>query len=266
MAGQCSSIVAGSDLVGVIVDTHAHLTGTGPKRADEMVETARRSGVVRVLAVGSTVESSEDSICLANRHREIFAATGIHPNEVTVHDDIEAIDRMAGASRTRAIGETGLDYYREHTDHQLQRASLLAHLEIAAKRGLPIVIHNRSADEDVLSLLGQFRGSVTGIMHCFSGGLDLARRVLDLGYFLSFAGNLTYPSASHIREVAAWAPLDMVLVETDTPYLSPVPVRGKPNQPANVVHTLLALAECRQMEPGLLASAVGANAAKLLRW
>ncbi len=266
MARQGSSIVERSDLGGAVVDTHAHLTGFGPERADEMVEAARRSGLVRMLAVGSTVTSSEDAIGLATRHPEVFAATGIHPNEVTDDDDFAAIERLAGDSRTRAIGETGLDYYREHTDHALQRTSLLAHLEIAAKRRLPIVIHNRSADDDTLNLLDQFRGRVTGIMHCFSGGTDLARRVLDLGYYLSFAGNLTYPRASQLREVAAWAPLDRLLVETDTPYLSPVPLRGKPNQPANVVYTLRALAECRGMAPDALASVIAANATRLLGW
>jgi TatD DNase family protein len=266
MAGQRSSILEPSGSNGPIVDTHAHLTGSGSERADEMVETARRSGLVRVLAVGSTVTSSEEAVRLADRHADVFAATGIHPNEVTNHDDLAAIERLAGESRTRAIGETGLDYYRDSTDRGLQRASLLAHLELAAKRRLPIVIHNRQADEDLLTLLDQFRGRVTGIMHCFSGGLDLARRVLDLGYHLSFAGNLTYPSATEIRDVAAWAPLDMILVETDTPYLSPVPLRGKPNQPANVVHTLRVLAGCRGIEQGVLASAIAVNAATLLRW
>jgi TatD DNase family protein len=266
MAGQCSSIVEPSDPAAPVVDTHAHLTGSGSVRADEMVEAARRAGLVRLMAVGSTVESSKEAVQLADRHPDVFAATGIHPNEVTAHDDFSAIERLAGESRTRAIGETGLDYYRDHTDHGLQRASLLAHLELAAQRRLPIVIHNRQADEDVLTLLQQFRGRVIGIMHCFSGGLDLAKRVIDLGFYVSFAGNLTYPSAVHIREVAAWAPLDMILVETDTPYLSPVPLRGKPNQPANVVHTLWALAECRRMERGVLASAIAANAATLFRW
>ena len=266
MGGQGASILDRKGFDGPVVDTHAHLTGAGPEHADALIAEARQNGLVRVLAVGTTVQSSREAIRLADRHDEVFAASGIHPNEVTAQDGIEAIDSLAGGSRVRAIGETGLDYYRDRTDRALQRASLLAHLEVAAKRRLPIVIHNRLADEDVVELLNRFRGRVTGIMHCFSGGHGLAERVLDLGYYLSFAGNLTYPSATAIREIAAWIPLDRLLVETDTPYLSPVPCRGKPNQPANVVHTIQALAACRNTEAGPLAAAIAANAAMLLAW
>jgi TatD DNase family protein len=266
MAGQSTPILESSSPEGPFVDTHAHLSGMGPVEADTMVQAAREAGLTRILAVGTTIETGEETIRLAERHADLYVAVGIHPNEVTADDDLTRIAALAGTGKIRAIGETGLDYYRDHTDHALQRASLLDHLELAAAHKLPIVIHNRQADEDVLALLNRFRGRVTGIMHCFSGGRELAERVLDLGFYLSFAGNLTYPSAAALREIAAWAPVDRILVETDTPYLSPVPHRGKRNQPANVVHTLRVLAACRNMEVGPAAAVIAANATALFGW
>ncbi|MGH2345070.1 MAG: TatD family hydrolase [Chloroflexota bacterium] len=266
MAGQSASFLAPIKHKDPFVDTHAHLTGIEAADADTMVQAAREAGVSRILAVGTTISTSEETLAVAERHNEVFAAVGIHPNEVAAGDDLKRIEALAGGTRVRAIGETGLDYYRDRTDRALQRASLLAHLEIAASHGLPIVIHNRQADEDVLELLSRFRGRVTGVLHCFSGDRAAAGRALDLEYYLSFAGNLTYPSAAPLREIAAWAPLDRILVETDTPYLSPVPRRGKPNQPANVVHTTRVLAACRNLEVERLAPAIAANATALFGW
>jgi len=262
---------ADSDLVSAmdqypLVDTHAHLTGYAAAEPDALISAARAAGVIRVLAVGTTVDGSSLAIEQATQFAEVFAGVGIHPNDLDPADDWPALRDLALNPRVRAIGETGLDYYRDRTDRSLQRASLLAHFNLAAERDLPIVIHNRAADEDILEILRQFSGQVRGVLHCFSGNLPFAEQALRLGYYLSFAGNLTYPSAGPLRETAAEIPLDRVLVETDTPYLSPVPHRGSPNQPAYVVHTLRVLAACMKREPAELAQRIIANAATLFAW
>src|SRR5579864_2968174 len=246
-----------------LVDTHAHLTGYAAADPETLIAAARAAGLVRVLAVGTTVRTSTEAVEQATRFPEVFAGVGIHPNDISQGDDWTALRALASHPRVRAIGETGLDYYRDRTDRARQRASLLAHLKLAAERDLPIVIHNRAADADVLELLTRFRGQVRGVLHCFSGDRAFAEQVLELGYYLSFAGNLTYPSAGPLREAAATLPLDRVLVETDTPYLSPVPHRRAPNQPAYVAHTLLALAACTKQTPAELAPRIAANAATL---
>lgn len=249
-----------------LVDTHAHLTGYAAVSPDALLHEAREAGMVRLLAVGTTQATSTAAVACAASFPEVFAAVGIHPNEITPADDLAAIARLAEGPRVRAIGETGLDYYRDRTDPARQRSSLRAHLELAAARDLPIVIHCRAAEADLAALLAEYSGRVRGVMHCFSGDLSFAERMLDLGYFLSFAGNLTYPSAATLREVASWAPPDRLLLETDSPYLAPIPHRGKPNRPALVVHTLHALAACRGQEPAAMGRQVLANAASLFGW
>lgn len=249
-----------------LVDTHAHLTGYAAADPDLLIEAARAAGVIRVLAVGTTVTTSTETLKEATRFPEVFAGVGIHPNDLDPLDDWPALRDLALNPLVRAIGETGLDYYRDRTSRTSQRASLLAHFQLAAERDLPIVIHNRAADADILDILTQFRGQVRGVLHCFSGSLAFAEQALELGYYLSFAGNLTYPSAEPLRETASAIPLDHVLVETDTPYLSPVPHRGTPNQPAYVVHTLRVLAACMKREPAELAQRIVANAATLFGW
>jgi TatD DNase family protein len=165
-----------------------------------------------------------------------------------------------------AIGETGLDYYRDHTSPEAQRASLRGHLAIAAELDLPISLHNRQADADLLAILREYRGRVRGVMHCFSGDAELAEAALDLGFHISFAGNLTYPSAGSLREVARKLPVNCLLVETDAPFLSPIPHRGKRNEPANVEYTLRTLAACREEDVAVLATHIAANAQTLFDW
>ncbi|HXT37372.1 MAG TPA: TatD family hydrolase [Chloroflexota bacterium] len=249
-----------------LVDTHTHLTGYDAADPETLIGVARAAGVIRVLAVGTTLRTSTAAVEQATRFPEVFAGVGIHPNDLAPGDDWTALGKLALHPRVRAIGETGLDYYRDRTDRAAQRASLLAHFKLAAERDVPIVIHNRAADADILEILTQFGGQVRGVLHCFSGNLPFAEQALGLGYYLSFAGNLTYPSAGPLRETASAIPLDRVLVETDTPYLSPVPHRGAPNQPAYVVHTLRVLAACTKREPAELAQHIVANAATLFGW
>lgn len=249
-----------------LVDTHSHLTWPSFTDVPEVAARARAAGVQRILTAGTDLASSNEAIRLAERYPEVFAAVGVHPNDVGEDDDLEAIRVLAGHERVVAIGETGLDYYRDWTAPALQRRSFDAHLGMAADCKLPIVIHNREADDDVVAAVAPYKGRVRGVLHCFSGDRSLAARGLELGLHLSFAGNLTYPSAGALREVAGWAPADRLLVETDAPFLSPVPHRGRRNEPAYVDLTLRVLAACREVDVGLLARQIAENARVLFAW
>jgi TatD DNase family protein len=249
-----------------LVDTHAHLTWPSFTDVAEVVNRARAAGVGRILSAATDARSARAALDLASMYPEVFVAVGIHPNDVAEDEEMAPIADLAAQPRVVAIGETGLDYYRDSTDPALQRRSFAAHLELAAGRDLPIVVHNRQADDDVLAALRPWSGRIRGVLHCFSGDIDLAERALDLGFCLSFAGNLTYPSASALRMVAAWAPEERLLVETDAPFLAPVPVRGRRNEPAHVTHTLEALARARDCSPETLARQIVANAQTLFGW
>lgn len=249
-----------------LADTHAHLTWPSFTDVKAVTLRARAAGVIRILSAATDLASSRGAIDLANAYPEVYAAVGIHPNDVRQDDEPDALEALAAEPRVVAIGETGLDHYREHTDPSLQRRSLDWHLSLAARTGMPVILHNREADEDLLAALMPFAGRVRGVLHCFSGDRTLAARALDLGYYLSFAGNLTYPSAATIRDVAGWAPAERILSETDAPFLSPVPLRGKPNEPANVAHTVAAIAAVRGMAVEAMAALLVANAEALFGW
>ena len=249
-----------------LVDTHLHLTWPSFTDVPEVIDRARAVGIERMLSAATDLASSRASLDLASVYPEVFAAVGIHPNDVAEDDDSASIAELALHPRVVAIGETGLDYYRDFVDPALQRRSFAAHLELAVARDLPIIIHNRQANDDVLAALGPWSGRIRGVLHCFSGDLQLAEQALDLGMYLSFAGNLTYPSAAPLRAVAARVPEDRLLVETDAPFLSPVPMRGRRNEPAHVAYTLRTLAEVRDCSPVVLARRIAANAHALFGW
>ncbi|HWE63993.1 MAG TPA: TatD family hydrolase [Chloroflexota bacterium] len=249
-----------------LIDTHCHLTWPSFGDVSEVLARARAAGVCRLLTAATDLPSCRAALALAGTYEEVFAAVGIHPNDLRPDDDVDAICALAQHERVVAIGETGLDYYRDYVPAVLQRRAFDAHLALAATLNLPVVVHNRQADQDVLSAITAFQGRVRGVLHCFSGDRALAARALDLGYYLSFAGNLTYPSAAALRDVAAWVPRDRVLVETDAPFLSPVPRRGKRNEPAFVGLTLQALAACRMEDARDLAQQVISNAQTLFAW
>lgn len=249
-----------------LVDTHAHLTWDSFADMPEVLARVRDAGIERVLTVATDMVSSESALRLAHAYPEVFASVGIHPNGVHEDDDIPGLLNLTDDPRVVAIGETGLDYYRHHTAPALQRRAFTAHLELAARCKLPIIIHNRDADQDILRAIDQFAGRVRGVLHCFGGDEAMASAALDLGYYISFAGNLTYPSAAGLRDVAAWAPVDRLLVETDAPFLAPIPRRGKRNEPAYVRHTFAALATCRGADPAVLARQVTENARALFGW
>jgi TatD DNase family protein len=237
-----------------VIDTHAHLLAcAGPP--EELVDRARQAGVDRILEVGAWPDRWGRVADFAFATDGVFPVLGIHPHVAGDAEpaQLEALRELDPV----AVGETGLDYYRDYAPHDAQRQLFQAHLAIAEELGKPVVIHCRAADADVARALADFDGTV--ILHCFSSP-GLLRPALDRGYYVSFAGNVTYPNAYDIRSAAREIPYDLVLAETDSPYLSPQPRRGRPNEPANLVHTVAALAELRGVELEELAAQLDRNA------
>lgn len=250
-----------------MVDTHAHL-GMCEPAAEEVVAAARDAGVRRILTVGIDAESNRDAVATAEAHEEVFACVGRHPNSAAGFDAAaaSAVEELAAHHRVRAIGETGLDYYREGAPRDAQRAAFEAQIGIARRAGLPLVIHMRDSVDDTFALLASQADGVTVILHCFSASPQRAADAAERGWHCSFAGNLTYPKAEELREAARVVPDEMLLAETDSPFLAPQPVRGRPNQPANVVATARRLADVRGTSFERVEEAVEANAARLFGW
>jgi TatD DNase family protein len=244
-----------------LIDTHAHLPATshGDDAAD-VLERARAAGVTRVIDVATTIAGARDALALAERHDGVYACLGVHPHEAGEPADLDALRELLAHPRAVAVGETGLDYFRDYAPHDAQRRLFDAQLELAREVGKPVVIHTRSADDDTRGRLLAHDGAV--VLHCFSspGLLDAA---LERDWYVSFAGNVTYKNASDLREAARRVPADRLLAETDSPYLAPQAVRGQTNEPAYVIHTLQALAEARGVEPGELAQQIDANASEV---
>jgi TatD DNase family protein len=242
-----------------VIDTHAHLDA-GPDPPEALIERARAAGVARIVAIGSGIESCRTTLELAERHDGVFAALGIHPHQAggAERARIEELRGLLGAERAVAVGETGLDFFRDYAPRDEQRRLFERQLAVASELGLPVVVHTRAAEEATAALLSGFARTV--VLHCFSSP-ELLPVALERGYYVSFAGNVTYPKAADLRDAARAVPAERLLAETDTPYLAPQPVRGRPNEPAYVVHTVAALASARGEEPELLAQRIDANAA-----
>jgi TatD DNase family protein len=245
-----------------VIDTHAHLDALGDPSA--AVARAREAGVARILTVGTNVDMSRQALSFAEEHDEVYAILGIHPHEAGEIDDgaVPKVSAMLSHPRAVAVGEIGLDYYRDYAPRDAQRRLFDRLLTVAGDTGKPVVIHTRAADEDTLAGLAGFAGTV--VLHCFSSP-GLLPTALERGYYVSFAGNVTFPKASDLRVAATRVPPDRLLAETDTPYLAPQPVRGRTNEPAFVVHTLAALAEARGDDPVELEAQIEANAAAAFR-
>jgi TatD DNase family protein len=250
-----------------MVDTHCHLDACEPPDA-ELVARARDAGVTRIATVGTNAASIGHALSAADAHDAVFAIVGRHPHDTTGFDDadLEEIERAALEPRARAIGETGLDYYRDYAPRADQRRAFEAQLELAGRLDMPAVIHTRAAEDDTFAVLREHAGHVPAvILHCFSapGRLDES---VEHGYLCSFAGNVTYPKAPDLQRAAREVPADLLLVETDSPYLSPQPRRGRPNEPANVTHTARFVAGLRDVSYGELERQVETNAARAFDW
>lgn len=242
-----------------MIDTHAHLTALDDPAA--AIERAAEAGVERILTVGTDVADCRRALALADAHEGVYAILGIHPHEAgtATEDDLARLRELLAHPKTVAVGETGLDWFRDYAPRDDQRRLFAAQLDLAAELGKPVVIHTRAADEDTLASLGAFDGTV--VLHCFSSP-HLLPTALERRWYVSFAGNVTYKNATDLRLAAREVPADRVLAETDTPYLAPQPVRGRRNEPAHVVHTLAALATARGEEADALEAQIERNAAQ----
>ena len=242
-----------------MTDSHAHLDACDEPAAT-LVERAREAGVTRIVTIGTGIDSCRSVLETAERHPGVYAALGIHPHKAA-EPEVDRIDELRELLRhpkAVAVGETGLDTVRRFASLVQQRQLFDAHLALAEELDLPVVVHNREADDEAASALERFTGTV--VLHCFSSP-ELLSVAVERGYYVSFAGNATYPSAAALRQAAAAVAADRILVETDSPYLAPQPVRGQRNEPANVVHTIRALAEARGEDADELAARTHANAA-----
>jgi TatD DNase family protein len=236
----------------MFVDSHAHIDGEEYEAdRDEVVARARGAGVRAILNVGTGDPHSgslERAVEVAEKYDGVYAAVGVHPHDAKLFDnDAERriLRLIEGSRRVVAWGEIGLDYHYDHSPREVQREVFARQLRLARERSLPVVIHSREADEDTVSVLREeWNGSARGgVMHCFGGGLRMMEQVLELGFMISFAGNVTFKKAEDLREAARRAPLNRLFVETDCPYLTPVPFRGRRNEPARVVEVARCLAE-----------------------
>ena len=242
-----------------MTDTHAHLDACA-EPAKELVRRARAAGVERIVSIGSGLDSCRETLAIAAGQEGVFASLGIHPHQADEPDAnrLDELKELLHDERAVAVGETGLDFYRDYASRERQRALFERQLELATELGKPVVVHTRAASEETAALLEPFTGTV--VLHCFSAP-ELLEVALERGYYLSFAGNVTYPKAEDLREAARQVPGDRLLAETDSPYLSPQARRGRPNEPANVVHTVGMLAEARGEEASALAAQLDDNAA-----
>ena len=250
-----------------MIDSHTHLEFCEPPDA-ELVEAAVEAGVTRLVTVGTNGLTCRAALQAAEAFPQVYAAIGRHPNEASGFDDADLAELAALAAHPRcvAIGETGLDYYRDHAPRTDQRRAFEAQIELARETGKPLVIHTREAAEDTLRTLRERAGGVRVILHCFSMPDRIEECLAEEDWWISFAGNMTYPKAEALRTAALRVPADRLLVETDAPFLSPQPVRGKPNQPAHVLLTAQALAAERRMSYSDLEASVESAAAAVFGW
>lgn len=253
-----------------LIDTHAHLDQEEfSADLSAVLDRAALAGVSMIVSIGVSAASSAATTALAARHPQVFAAVGIHPNysHEAQSGDWDEIVLLTKRDRVVALGETGLDRYRDHAPLAVQQDYFDRHLRLSQATGLPFVVHTRDSQSETLEMLRQARnrGPLTGVMHSFTGDEACAAECLELGLYISFAGMVTFKKSDELRRVAAGVPADRLLVETDSPYLSPQPLRGKRNEPAHVVHTAACLAEARGVTLADLAAQTVANARCLFR-
>ena len=251
-----------------LIDSHCHLNYEGlVERQDEVLQNARERGVEGFLNISTRQREWGDIVALAEREPDVWASVGVHPHEADAHPDLGAAALVEGADHPRviAIGECGLDYYYDKSDRTAQRERFAAHIEAARQTGLPLVVHTRDAEQDTAEMLGEAvrQGGVTGVLHCFTGTAELARTALDLGFYISLSGIVTFKNAADLQATAKWLPPDRMLVETDSPFLAPVPHRGQKCEPAFVADTASFVAGLRGQEPEELAETTAANFFKL---
>ncbi|MBT4554160.1 MAG: TatD family hydrolase [Candidatus Marinimicrobia bacterium] len=250
----------------MLTDTHCHLFYKDLKNnLSDVLKRAEELGVNRFICVATNMEDARECLLLGETHDNIFASVGVHPHDAkdAPEDFVDQIYDLMTFDSMVAVGEMGLDYFRKISDPEIQKDVFRTQMEIAQELNKPIIFHNRDADQDMIKILKEFP-NVRGVAHCFSSNLETANAFLDLGYYISFSGNLTFKN-SHLPEVAKELPLDRILVETDSPYLSPVPHRGKPNEPGRTRFVAEKLAEIHGVSLELIAEKTTENASSLFQ-
>ena len=247
-----------------LIDSHCHLNYEGlVERQDEVLGNARERGVQGFLNISTRQSEWNDVISAAERNADVWATVGVHPHEADAHPDLGAQALVEGSNHPRviAIGECGLDYYYDKSDRAAQRERFQAHIDAARQTGLPLVVHTREAEADTAEILEAAvrDGGVRGVLHCFTGSAELARKGLDLGFYVSLSGIVTFKNAADLQATAKWLPADRMLVETDAPFLAPVPHRGQKCEPAFVADTANFVAELRGEDREALGEATTAN-------
>ena len=250
-----------------IFDTHAHLLDEKfDEDREELIASLANSGVKLVMEACTDLGYLEKLIPFIERHPMIYGAAGLHPEELGPYalSDMDAVESALAHEKIKAVGEIGLDYYwPENPPREVQREFFDAQLSLAAVHHLPVIIHDREAHGDTVDILRAYKGQVTGVMHCFSGSYETAKECLDLGFFIGFGGALTFKNAKRNVEVASKVPLDRLVVETDCPYMAPVPCRGQRNDPTKTLYVLQKLAELRSMDQETLAPVLFENGKRL---
>ena len=238
----------------MLVDSHCHLDYLERDGdLDEVIARARRAGVGVLITICTKLSEFDQVRGIAERYDEVYCSVGVHPHEAAPEGQRgpERLIELAAHAKVVGIGETGLDYYYEHSPRARQRESFHAHIHAARQTGLPVIVHTRDADQDTIEVLREARaeGPFAGVIHCFTAGAELAQAALELGLYISVSGIVTFKKSEELRATLKEVPLDRLLVETDAPYLAPVPMRGKRNEPAFVAHTAAALAELKGVSP-----------------
>ncbi len=249
----------------MLVDSHCHLDFPDfASERDDVVARARNAGVRAMLTISTKLSTFAGVREVADSYPDVFCTVGVHPHEADKEEgakDPRTLAELCRHPKVVGLGKSGLDYYYGHSSRDNQRAAFTAHMEAARDTGLPIVVHSRDANSDTVELLAaqSAKGGLTGLIHCFTGTRLLAEGALDLGFYISFSGIITFKNAEELREIAARVPLERILVETNSPYLAPIPNRGKRNEPAFVVHTAAHLAKLKGISPEELAQATTNN-------
>ena len=246
------------------VDSHCHLNDERYcDDLDEVITRAKQAGVETCVSICTDLKEAQAVLDIAIKYDNVFCSVGVHPHEAQLPENIKDLAKVlndfALHDKVIALGETGLDYYYEHSPRAEQREAFATHIAVAKSTKLPLIVHTRDAEQDTIDLLSKEKGNITGVIHCFSGSQDLANKSLDLGFYISISGIVTFKKADELREIVKTVPLDRLLLETDAPYLTPIPHRGKRNEPAMMVHTAQVVADLKGVELTKLAEVTSQN-------
>lgn len=250
----------------MLIDSHAHLGSL--ENSDIAVSSAVEAGVCYILNMSSDYESARQTVEFTRKYENVFGAVGIHPHQASIYNQYEFADleTLSHEYKIIAIGETGLDYFYDNSPRDIQIKSLEEHIKLSIRTMKPIVIHMRDSESDIKKMLGEYScPELTGVIHCFTGDLETAMYFIELGFYISFSGILTFNRSGELRDVAAKLPVDRIVIETDSPYLAPVPYRGKKNQPANVKYVAEKLAEIRNESFDKISELTTANCKRLFK-